>query len=169
MTAPSAVLAASPFDTFLGLPVHALVVHVVVVLLPLTAIGAILIAARNDWSKRFGIVVVVLAFVATGAAFVSKESGEKLAARVGLPQEHAELGDVMPWVALGFFVVVTVFWLFDRGVPGGRRRPGWLRAFAVAVVLVSLFAIYWTFQVGHTGAEAVWNPILQRTTPAGAG
>ena len=42
------------FDTIDGLPVHALVVHAVVVLLPLALLGTIAIAVRPAWRARFG-------------------------------------------------------------------------------------------------------------------
>lgn len=43
---------AGPFDTTNGLPVHVLVVHVVVVLLPLCGLGAIVIAIIPASSQR---------------------------------------------------------------------------------------------------------------------
>lgn len=157
----------SLFDTVFGLPVHPLVVHAAVVLIPLTALGAILMVVRSSFSRRFGSLVVILGFLAAGAAFVAKESGEALAERVGTPEQHAELGDVMPFIAVGLFVVLLVFWLFDRGIPANRTRPGWLIALGVLLVLVSLFAVYWTVRVGHTGAVAVWSSIVENTSPGG--
>lgn len=159
------MLVASPFDTVMGLPVHSLVVHAVVVLLPLTALGAVLIALVPAWSKRFGVLVVIGAAVVAAASVVSRQSGEELASRVGSPQPHVDLGSVMPLIALGFFVLVLVFWLFDRGIPGGRSRPLWLKVLAAVVVAAAVFATFWVVRVGHTGAEAVWSPIVENTTP----
>lgn len=116
------------------------------------------------FSRRFGVIVVILAGLAAGAALVAKESGEQLAARVGEPEQHAELGDVLPLIAAVFFVVLLVFWLFDRGIPMNRSRPVWLIALAVALVVVSLVAIGWTIRVGHTGAEAAWSDVIQSTS-----
>jgi hypothetical protein len=158
-------IAASPFDTVFGLPVHSLVVHAVVVLLPLSAVGAICIALVPSWSKRFGILVVLGTFASFGAAVVARQSGEQLASRVGSPQPHVDLGSVLPLIALVLFVLVLVFWLYDRGVPGGRSRPTWLKVLAGLVVVVALVATGWTIRVGHTGSEAVWSPIVENTTP----
>lgn len=152
------------FDTVFGLPVHAIVVHAVVVLVPLAAVGGVLIAVRPSWSRRFGILVVVAAGLGAVSAVVAKESGEQLATRVGIPQVHADLGDAMPVVAGVFFVAVTVFWLFDRGIPANRHRPAWLMVLAVVVIVAAIIAIVWTVRVGHTGAEAVWGPIVASTT-----
>ena len=43
----------------------------------------------------------------------------------------------MAWAGAALLVVVTGFWLFDRGIPGNRPRPGWLRAWAVLLVLMA--------------------------------
>lgn len=80
----SAVLAESGlFDLINGLPMHPLVVHAAVVLLPVTALLAIVVALVPRWSRSWGLLVPILAFVSTGAAFLAKESGEALARRVG--------------------------------------------------------------------------------------
>jgi hypothetical protein len=155
----------SLLDTVGGLPVHALVVHAVVVLVPLASLGAILMAVRPSFSRRFGPLVVLVAAAGAVGALVAKESGEQLALRVGTPPLHAELGKVMPYVAGGLFAVLLVFWLFDRGIPSSVPRPTWLVILAVVLVLVSLAALYWTFRVGDSGAKAVWEPILA-TNPA---
>ena len=154
-------------DTFAGLPVHALVVHGAVVLVPLAAIGAILMALRPDFSRRFGTLVVLVAGAGMGASVVAKESGEQLAKRVGTPEVHASLGEVMPLVAAALFVLVLVFWLFDRGIPLNRTRPAWLTVLAVVVVIGGVGATWWTIRVGHSGSESVWSSIIENTQGGG--
>lgn len=155
----------SLFDTIGGLPVHALVVHAVVVLVPLSAIGAILMAARRSFSRRFGTIVVILAGIGAIASIVAKLSGEQLAERVGTPDPHASLGNVMPYFAIGLFVLVLVLWLVDRGIPANVSRPTWLVVFAVIVVIGAVVATWWTFRVGDSGARAVWEQIVKSTKP----
>ena len=157
----------SLLDTVAGLPVHPLVVHAAVVLVPLAALGAILMAFWRSFSRRFGVIVVITAGVGAVASFVAKESGEQLAARVGEPEQHAELGDVLPLIAFALFVIVVVFWLFDRGVPANRTRPAWLIALAVVMVAAAAVAMFWTIRTGHTGAEATWSAIVENTRPPG--
>ena len=150
------------FDTIGGLPVHALVVHVSVVLLPLTGLGAVLSAFKPAWSRRFGIIVVLVGLLALVSTVIAKESGEKLAARVGLPEPHAQLGDRLPLFAALLFVLVTILWLMDRGIPGNRSRPVWVIVVATLVVLAAIATAWWTFRVGDSGARAVWEPIMQK-------
>lgn len=148
-------------DTFLGLPTHALVVHAAVVLLPLSALGAIVMGLSHRFSVRFGPVVVGLAAVGTLAAFASRISGEELASRVGNPEVHAEAGALLPFVAVGFFVVALVLWLLDRR--GGRNLG--TQIVAVVVIVAALILIGWTIRTGHTGAEATWKAIIDNTQP----
>jgi hypothetical protein len=155
----------SLFDTIAGLPVHALVVHATVVLIPLGALGAILMALRSSFSRRFGSLVVIVAGVGAASAYVAKESGDKLAQRVGTPEVHSDLGHQMPIIAGVLFVIVLAFWLVDRGIPANKSRPVWLTILGVVMIVVSLFALFWTIRVGHTGAEAVWSAVIENTNP----
>lgn len=66
-------------------------------------------------------------------------------------------GDVVPLPVLGFAVLLTVFWLFDRGVPGNRARPLRLKLLAVAVVAAAVACTYLVVIAGHTGALSVWS------------
>jgi hypothetical protein len=92
-----------------GLPVHALVVHFVVVLLPLAVLGAVVVALWPAARKRYGWLVVAVAAVGTALVQVAVDSGDNLKARVGTTpeiEEHERLGDQMLWWALPLFVTV---------------------------------------------------------------
>jgi hypothetical protein len=154
-----------PFDLIDGLPVHPLVVHGAVVLVPLAALGLVLMAVWPRFSRRHGWLVVALAVVAAGAAVVSVRSGEAFQERVGEPGfDHAELGEVLPWLAGGLALAALVLWLVDRrgggdawddGAP--RPRGGVLRLLvAVVAMLVALANVVWVARVGHSGAQSVW-------------
>lgn len=147
----------SGLESLVGLPLHPLVVHAVVVLVPLTAVGAVLAAAWPSFSRRYGALLVVIVWIATGSAWLAEESGEQLAREVGVPSAHVIAAEPLPPFVLLFAVVMTVFWLFDRGVPGNRPRPWWLRLLAGALLVVSVIAIVMAVQAGHTGAVAVWS------------
>ncbi|MGE3810697.1 MAG: DUF2231 domain-containing protein [Candidatus Nanopelagicales bacterium] len=149
-------------DTITGLPIHPLVVHAVIVLLPLSALGAILVAARQRWDRTYGWLVVLGAFVALGSSVVAKESGEKLASRVGWPEDHIEWGEKVPIVAFGLFVVVAVLWFLDRRDRDGRTTL--TKVVAVLVVIAAVGALAFSVLAGHSGATAVWKPIVDNTT-----
>ena len=73
------------FDLINGLPVHPLVVHAVVVLLPLAVLGTIAIAVTTGLAPPLRPLVVAAAAVATVLVPVATSSGEALEERVGDP------------------------------------------------------------------------------------
>ena len=80
-------------DLVNGIPVHPLVVHAVVVLLPLAILGTIAVAVRPAWAVTYGWLVVSAAAVSTVLCPVATSSGEELEKRVGDPGAHAALGE----------------------------------------------------------------------------
>jgi len=154
-------------DTVFGLPIHTLVVHAAVVLLPLAALGAFIMGFSARFSRRFGPLVVAVAAAGVVAAFISRGSGEELAARVGNPEVHAQVGNLLPFIALGMFVVVLALWLLDRSLPGTRPQRGLgVQILGVVVIAAALITTGWTIRTGHTGAESVWKAIIDNTRPA---
>jgi hypothetical protein len=156
------------FDTVNGLPVHALIVHAVVVLLPLMAVITPLVAWRPTWRAQAALPVLIADAAVFVLSFVAKESGEKLQSRLSqaagqeVAEEHAELGDLLPLFAFGLLVAALIVYLAHR--KGGVLVP---TAIVVAVV-AGIAAIVFTVIVGHSGAEAVWKDEIANTTaPAG--
>ena len=148
------------FDTVLGLPVHALVVHGVVALLPVMTVVTTVWAFLPRASRRVGWAVVAGNAVVAVLTFVAKESGESLQERLGgtVAREHAEIADVLPFFALALlFASVLVQALRDRDVRVPDRLP------AVLTALVALVALVWTVRAGHSGSEAVWSGIVRQT------
>jgi uncharacterized membrane protein len=144
-------------DTINGLPVHPLIVHAVVVLLPLSALGAVAIAVRPSWRARYGNLVIIVAALTTLLIPLATSSGERLEARVGDPGRHAELGDTLIWFALPLLVVViALVWLHRRrGVMD--RSPALRLAVAALVVVIAGANLVQVFRVGESGARAVWQ------------
>jgi uncharacterized membrane protein len=156
-----------PFDLINGIPVHPLVVHAAVVLVPLTALGLIAMAIWPRFSAKYGWLVVASGFIATVSSFAAKESGEVLEERVGEPGfDHAELGDLMPILAAVLLVAVLILWLIDRSAPaeGAAPRRGLRIVVAVAGVLIALGNLVWVFRVGDSGAKSVWTGKVASST-----
>lgn len=150
------------FDLINGLPVHPLVVHAVVVLLPLAILGAIAIAVRPEWRTKYGVLVVAIAAVATALIPVATSSGEALEQRVGDPGQHAQLGDQLIWFALPLLVLIAALvWLSRR--PGTGRRL--LQGVAVGTVVVALAAGVQVYRVGDSGARAAWGDQVGSANP----
>jgi uncharacterized membrane protein len=149
------------FDSIAGLPVHPLVVHFAVVLLPLAALGLVVLVAVPRWADRFGWLTLATLAVGTGAAFVAKESGEALAHRVGEPEAHAAWGDLLPLAAVGLLVLAGAWFFLHRraGGAGARRSvPATVVGVLAAILAVAVTGL--TVLVGHSGAQAAWAGVI---------
>ena len=149
------------FDTINGLPLHPLVVHAVVVLLPLATLGVLALALRPAWRGPYGWLVVAAAAAAVVLIPVATESGEHLEQRVGDPGVHADLGGQLIYFAFPLLVVALALALLPRS-PRPQPRSMHL-VVAVVAVLVSLANIVQIYRVGDSGAKAVWGNVPAAT------
>lgn len=140
------------FDLIDGLPIHPLVVHAVVVLLPLAVLGTVVVALVPRWRRPYGPLVLAVAVVATALVPVATSSGEALEKRVGDPGEHAELGEQLIWFGIALLVVLVALLVLDRRA----TRRALVTGVAVVAVLVALAAAVQVYRVGDSGARAVW-------------
>ena len=140
----------------LGLPLHPLVVHAAVVLVPLVALGMVLAAASPTWAERLRLPLGVLAVAGAGAAVAARWSGQQLLARVPGSAElaqHVDVADLLAWFVVAFAVLV-VAWAAVSRRGSAPRWLGWLTASA------GLAVTGWTVLAGHTGATSVWGDVL---------
>ncbi len=155
-----------PFDLIGGLPVHALIVHVAVVVLPVAALALIVVPALPRVHPLVRWSVVGALAVGALAAWFAAESGEVLSDRVGEPSVHAAAGEGVPLIA-GVLLALGIAWavvdlLTARERAAGVRRSRALLATRIAVSVVAAawagYTIYATIVAGHSGAVATWLP-----------
>jgi hypothetical protein len=150
------------FDTIFGLPVHALVIHAVVVLLPLAALGVVLMAAVPRWRPALRWPTLAFAVISIASIPVATRSGHALERRIGsseLIETHAQLGDTMIWFGLAMLVLTAAFVFADRS----RQSGAVVTSLAVLAVLASGAATVQVMRTGHAGTTAVWQPIVDAT------
>jgi di/tricarboxylate transporter len=176
-------------STILGLPLHPLVVHAVVVLVPLAALmlAASAVSTRfRRWALYATPVAAVLGLVLVPVATSSGENLERSVQSTPTLQEHTELGDTL----LPFMIVLTVLALAvlvlerRRAVPStdgpGATRAGarsdvpsrldspvLVRAVAVLALVASLATLVQVVRIGHSGANAVWKGTTQSSSGSG--
>jgi len=150
-------------DTFQGLPVHVLLLHATVVLVPLACALTVVVAF---WSRvrTVGVwPVVALNAVMVVAVWLTAQAGERLEHRLGgSPQvaSHADIGDKLVWFALALLAAsVVVALVHDRG-RGAQLGSGVLSA------VVAVVTVFWVVRTGHSGAVAVWKDVVSSTTAA---
>lgn len=152
------------FNSIDGLPLHPLVVHGVVVLLPLAILGTIAIAVRRDWRVTFGPLVVAIAVVATALIPVATQSGEQLEKSVGDPGEHADLGDALLWFALPVLILSAALVILERRRakrPETAPKPVVFHVVAALACVASLAAVVQVYRVGESGAREAWGGVVQ--------
>ncbi len=156
-----------------GIPAHVLFVHVVVVLVPLTALCLILCAVWPSKMRRFGLALPILALVSLVSVPLTTNAGEWLERHVdsnALVRKHAELGDqLLPWAVALFLLAIAVWWTYRRAAvrtpdavePTGRGAatvplPQRVAAAALSLV-IGVGAGIQVYRIGDSGAKAAWH------------
>jgi len=162
-----------------GLPVHVLLVHFVVVLVPLTALALAVCAIWPGAAQRMGVVLPLLALVTLVSVPVTTQAGEWLEEHVAgdaLVRRHAELGDgLLPWAGGLFLLAVVVWWTARRTAASGiSRGTSWSAApvriaAAVLSLAVATGAVVDVYRIGDSGAKAAWHDGFSKTASGGNG
>lgn len=139
-----------------GIPAHPLLVHLVVVLLPLTAVAAIVVSAWPAAQRKLTFLVPLGAIVGALAVPITTRAGNELADKLGNPpfiEKHQDYGDqILPWaVALAVTTLAQWFYL-RRGTATVPRVVLGLLVVASAVGTATLVVL-----TGDSGAQAVWG------------
>lgn len=140
----------------MGLPLHPLVVHFAVVLVPLAFVALLAVAAVKRWRERYAHLALVLTVAAALFAVIARFSGGQLASMAGgVPSGHAFWGNLLMYAALAT-AALALLWFFmirkEKDAPANTVL-GWLSVAAAGVAMVM------TMLAGHTGAESVWGTL----------
>jgi uncharacterized membrane protein len=146
-----------------GLPAHALLVHLVVVLVPLTALLEIVCglwpAARRGQLLWLTLVLAAATMVLTP---ITINAGEWLYDLRKEPspilQEHAERGSTMTYFAAALLVVaigLVALRLIERR--SEKRRKVTHLIVGIIVLAVSVSSIVQVYRTGDAGAQSVWG------------
>jgi hypothetical protein len=171
-----------------GLPLHPLMVHAVVVLVPLTALIAVLfLVPRFRRSLRWP--MVVLALVSLVSTLVARQSGLNLKKVLVPPQpagsppnpladaidRHQHLANQLWYIVIVFTIIVLIAAYVLRpddelgpfparlgdhdDEEGATTLDTVIRAVVAALVVVGAVAVVvQTVRTGEQGSRAVWNP-----------
>jgi len=169
-----------------GLPAHPLFVHVPVVLIPTTIVGAIVFVVKPAWLLRYGIALAVVSIVAMSSIFLAMQAGAALRGALNLQgqaaqliSEHSHAAHILAIVYVLFTATLIVTFAALRisgGMPTGLGVVDRLlsprsvfTALRLVLVLLSLGAGYMVFRTGDLGAKAVWQGRLQAARHGFAG
>ncbi len=152
-------------DSFFGLPAHPLIVHAAVVLLPLAAIGIIVVAVMPKARRHYAPLVFGFALAATVAVGLAGSSGEALqkhVQRTELVRHHTQQAEtVLPW-SIAILALSAVLVLVDRfpdRIPKFNARQVNV-ALAVLTIVAAIGGTWAVTAVGHSGAKASWSATI---------
>ncbi len=152
-----------------GLPLHPLLVHAVVVLLPLTVIAVLLTQFWPIARRRLGIVTPLAALGVLVLVPITVAAGKSLASVVGpLPRvlTHQHYGQMLlPWVVALFLVAAAQWWWFRWGVRRFRAPASPLAtvvpvALGILSVVAGVGTLVLIVLIGDSGARAVWGGLF---------
>ncbi len=149
----------SLFFSFAGLPIHPLIVHIAVVVLPLAALTLIAAIYNAKIREKFALISLCAISIGTIATFIAKQSGEALAEEFGTPETHADYGSLLFSASLAL-VAFSINWFGSRKNPE-KKIHKFLGHFSA---LLAVVVIVLTVLTGHSGAAAVWEARIASIT-----
>ncbi|MGE0215574.1 DUF2231 domain-containing protein [Mycolicibacterium sp.] len=149
-----------------GLPAHALLVHAIVVLAPLTALLGILCAVWPAARRRFVWLVLVLSAVNLALTPLTASAGQWLydrsSAHSPALETHAERGATMIYLSIALLAMAIVLALHHvRSANSDAPRTASAVVVAVIALAVGVSAIAGVMRIGHSGTEAKWGIITE--------
>ena len=168
-------------ESFFGLPAHPFFVHVPLVLIPLVSAGAVAVAVRPAWRRRFGVWLVgatALMVIATFLAVSSGEAFDDLLNNTEPIEHHEQLAKTTRLLVIGMFVAVLALTLVGRrrdraeDLYKGQAWMGWLMVALVPITVVTaVSSTVWVIRTGHEGTSVVWRNLDDErgSTNKGAG
>jgi hypothetical protein len=156
-------------DTIFGLPLHPLIVHATVVIVPTATLLVALAAILPKFRAWAGPVPALTALASCVLVPLSTGSGEELQHRVGetkLIEDHAELADTLIWFVIPLAAIaVAAYWLQRRGNAG----RGLVATLSVVAVVLSGATLVDVALIGHSGAKASWSKVTDQPAASNTG
>jgi hypothetical protein len=161
--------------------------HVPVILIPVATVGALALAIRQRWIRRYGVALAAVAVAAVAGTFLTVGAGLALQSALhlrpggfgpaALITRHANAAMILRYLMIAFTGVAIVAVLAHRIAAGGRTewlwldrslaRIGALRILRAALAALAIACAYFVFHTGDLGAKAVWQGRLTGPTPIG--
>jgi uncharacterized membrane protein len=162
----------------LGLPLHPLVVHGSVVLVPLATIAIVAAFAGRQWKGSIPLAVAAIAVLGAFFAILAVQSGSSLedevedraeaTGREFETEDHAEAGNTARNLAIVLAIATVVAATARYTVP--RAREFRIQAPILgATAALGIAASWFMFDAGHSGVVLVWEDPGNFVTGDGGG
>lgn len=169
-------IVALELKTISGIPLHPLVVHLPVVLIPLAAVGALIALVRPPWRSWALPLTATFAGIGLFGVQLAMQSGEGLEEilneKDALIEKHSQLAEQARPMVLAFFLVALAAAVVFKLAARKPNLTKLLVPLCALSVLTGALATAWVYRTGHSGAESVWKDAGQPdgggAKPAGA-
>lgn len=144
-----------------GVPLHPLIVHATVVMIPLAALTVVLAALWprfRSWAGPLPLGISAVGLVLVPLSTSTGETLERHVPRSALVEKHTELADgLLPWM-IGLLVVSAIaYGLHWRARRGASVTKVVASVLAVAAIVVAAGTTVQVVRIGHAGAKASWS------------
>lgn len=153
-------------DSVYGIPLHPLVVHAAVVLVPLAALALIAAGWKADWRRHYAFPIALLALGGAAAAILAAATGGSLEATIRDAAgtrvrfgEHPQQGDTARLFAVLFAMGATGLWVLEAGRERLKLQPWTSTATYAASSILGVIAVVTIVVAGHSGATLVWKDV----------
>lgn len=155
-------------NAFYGLPLHPLIVHATVVVVPLAALTVVLAAVWPRFRRWAGPLPAAISLIGVVLIPLSTSTGETLEKHVersALLEKHTEMAEgLLPWM-IGLFVFALIgYVLHRRGGQGQTAGRPLVIAVAALAVVAALGTTVQVGRIGHSGAKAAWDDTNMSST-----
>ena len=155
-----------------GMPAHALLLHFVVVLVPMTALLEI-VCALWPTARRGPLLWLTLTLAITTMVLtpITINAGEWLYDRIANPSpilgEHAALGSAMNYFAAALLAGATALLVLRLiETRSDKRRMAAQVVVAIMVLAAAISSTIQIYRVGDAGAQSVWGGEIARLKKA---
>lgn len=161
-------------DSFGNIPSHPLLVHIPVVLIPLSLMATVLMMILPSVRRRYGTLAISVLFLATAGTVLAARSGRTLAQKYtdsgqtisDLLQDHIDSGNRLQFL-VAVYLIASILWLYrsHRGPAIAEdgsvdQRARLLSAVVIVFVLVAgALTTASTLRIAQSGARSVWEQI----------
>lgn len=148
-------------SSFYGMPLHPLIVHATVVMIPLAALTVLLSVAVprfRVWSGPLPLVLSVIGLILVPLSTSTGETLERHVPRTALLEEHTHMAEgLLPWMIALVVASGAMYYLLRRG--SEHRNTG--RALRIGIAALAIVSVVGTTvqvaRIGHSGAKSAWQ------------
>ena len=155
-------------NDFYGLPLHPLIVHATVVIIPLAALTVGLYAVWPRFRVWSGPLPTVLSLIGAILVPLSTSTGETLERHVKettLLEKHTEMADaLLPWMIAMLVLSALGYALQRRSAQGRDARKFLTTGIAVLAVAAAIGTTVQVGRIGHSGAKSAWEDTNMNST-----